>query len=45
MGAGSGMFSGMSSSLGNAFGNPLTALKYGTNIGSEQTRMLAAQDF
>lgn len=45
MGAGAGMFSGMSSSLGNAFGNPLTAFKYGTNIGSEQTRMLAAQDF
>lgn len=45
MGAGAGMFGGMSSSLGNAFGNPLTALKYGTNIGSEQTRMLAAQDF
>lgn len=44
-GAGGGMFSGLSSSLGNAFGNPLTAFKYGTNIGSEQTRMLAAQDF
>jgi hypothetical protein len=39
------MFGGMSSSLGNAFGNPLTALKYGTNLGSQQTQMLAAQDF
>lgn len=38
--AGGGMFS----SLGNAFGNPLTALNYGTNLGSQQTRMLAAQD-
>jgi hypothetical protein len=38
--AGGGMFS----SLGNAFGNPLTAMSYGTNLGSQQTRMLAAQD-
>ena len=30
--------------LGNYFGNPGTAWKYGTNIGSEQTRMLAAQE-
>jgi hypothetical protein len=37
--------SGFSSSLGNLFGNPLTAMNYGTNIGSQQTRMLAAQDF
>jgi hypothetical protein len=37
--------SGFSSSLGNLFGNPLTAATYGTNIGSQQTRMLAAQDF
>lgn len=37
--------SGFSSSFGNMFGNPLTAMQYGTNIGSEQTRMLAAQDF
>jgi len=36
---------GFSSSLGNLFGNPMTALNYGTNIGSQQTRMLAAQDF
>lgn len=39
--AGGGMFS----SLGNMFGNPMTALRYGTNLGSQQTRMLAAQDF
>lgn len=37
--------SGFSSSFGNMFGNPLTAMQYGTNIGSQQTRMLAAQDF
>ena len=30
--------------LGNYFGNPGTAWKYGTDIGSEQTRMLAAQE-
>lgn len=47
--------SGMSSALGSAggqlgnwfgglLGNPGTALQYGTNVGSEQTRMLAAQD-
>lgn len=46
MGAASGFNpSGFSSSLGNLFGNPLTAMNYGTNIGSQQTRMLAAQDF
>jgi hypothetical protein len=46
MSAGSGFNpSGFSSSFGNMFGNPLTALNYGTNIGSQQTRMLAAQDF
>lgn len=39
-GAGGGGFS----SIGNFFGNPLTAMRYGTNIGSQQTRMLAAQD-
>ena len=32
------------SKIGNYFGNPLTALKYGTDIGSEQTRMLAEQE-
>lgn len=37
--------SGFSSSFGNMFGNPMTAFNYGTNIGSQQTRMLAAQDF
>jgi len=36
---------GFSSSLGNLFGNPMTALNYGTNLGSQQTRMLAAQNF
>jgi hypothetical protein len=35
---------GMSSGLGSAFGNVGTAAKYGTNIGSAQTGMLAAQD-
>jgi len=35
---------GMFSSLGNAFGNPMTAFQYGTNLGSQQTRMLAAQN-
>ena len=30
--------------IGNYFGNPMTALKYGTDIGSEQTRMLAEQE-
>lgn len=30
--------------LGNATGNPLTAWNYGTNLGSQQTSMLAAQD-
>jgi hypothetical protein len=34
----------MFSSLGNAFGNPMTAFQYGTNLGSQQTRMLAAQN-
>jgi len=32
------------SQVGNYLGNPLTAFKYGTNIGSEQTAMLAAQE-
>lgn len=36
---------GFGASIGNFLGNPLTALKYGTNLGSQQTRMLAAQDF
>jgi hypothetical protein len=46
MGAASGFNpAGFSSSLGNLFGNPMTAFNYGTNIGSQQTRMLAAQDF
>jgi len=31
--------------FGDLLGNPMTAFKYGTNLGSEQTRMLAAQDF
>lgn len=31
--------------IGGMFGNPFTAMNYGTNVGSEQTRMLAAQDF
>lgn len=43
MGASSG-FGFTGSSLGNWFGNPMTALKYGTNLGSQQNTMLAAQD-
>jgi len=39
-----GGMSGGGSSLGNLFGNPMTAMQYGTNLGSQQTRMLAAQD-
>ena len=38
-------WSNLSSTLGNYFGNPLTAMRYGTNVGSQQTNMLAAQDF
>lgn len=34
----------LSNWFGGILGNPVTALQYGTNIGSEQTRMLAAQD-
>lgn len=40
-----GQWSNLSSTLGNYFGNPLTAMSYGTNVGSQQTNMLAAQDF
>lgn len=42
MGAGDG--GGIGTSIGNFFGNPLTAMQYGTNIGSQQTRMLAEQN-
>ena len=42
--SGGGMFNGFGNAIGNAFGNPLTAMRYGTNLGSQQTRMLAAQD-
>jgi hypothetical protein len=31
--------------FGNLIGNPGTAFNYGTNLGSQQTSMLAAQDF
>jgi hypothetical protein len=44
-GAGGGGGSSLFGSIGNFFGNPGTAMRYGTNLGSEQTRMLAAQDF
>ena len=44
-GAGGGAGSSLFGSVGNFFGNPMTAMRYGTNLGSEQTRMLAAQDF
>lgn len=36
--------SASSSWFSNILGNPGTAWQYGTNVGSEQTRMLAAQD-
>ena len=39
-----GQWSSMGSSLSSYFGNPMTALRYGTNLGSEQTNMLAAQE-
>ena len=32
------------SKIGSAFGNPYTAASYGTNLGSQQTNMLAAQE-
>lgn len=32
------------SKVGNYLGNPMTAFKYGTNVGSQQTNMLAAQE-
>ena len=43
-GAGGAAGGGMMSSVGNFFGNPITAMTYGTNIGSQQNSMLAAQD-
>jgi hypothetical protein len=42
-GGGGGGGSSLFGSLGNMFGNPMTAMQYGTNIGSQQTRMLADQ--
>jgi hypothetical protein len=44
MGGGGGGGGGLFGSIGNFFGNPGTAMRYGTNLGSQQTRMLAAQD-
>lgn len=41
---GGGAGGSIGSSIGNFFGNPLTAMQYGTNIGSQQTRMLAEQN-
>jgi hypothetical protein len=32
------------SKVGNYLGNPMTAFNYGTNVGSQQTNMLAAQE-
>jgi hypothetical protein len=43
-GGGGGGGGGMFGSVGNFFGNPMTAFQYGTNIGSQQTRMLADQN-
>lgn len=42
---GGGAGAGLGQWFGNLLGNPMTAMQYGTNIGSQQTRMLAAQDF
>jgi hypothetical protein len=42
-GGGGGSGGGLFGSIGNFFGNPGTAMQYGTNIGSQQTRMLADQ--
>lgn len=48
MSSGGGTFGALggkvTDALGNMLGNPLTAMQYGTNIGSEQTRMIAAQN-
>lgn len=38
------MVSGIAGGISSAFGNVSTATTYGTNIGSQQTSMLAAQD-
>lgn len=38
------LVSGIAGGITSAFGNVSTAMTYGTNIGSEQTAMLAAQD-
>lgn len=43
-GGGSGSLFNLGASALNMFGNAGTALSYGTNIGSQQTAMLAAQD-
>lgn len=43
-GAGGGNLVGLGFSAMNMFGNAGTAMQYGTNIGSQQTAMLAAQD-
>jgi hypothetical protein len=43
-GAGGGGGASLFGSIGNFFGNPMTAMRYGTNLGSQQTSMLAAQD-
>jgi hypothetical protein len=40
-----GMGGQVSNWFGNLIGNPGTAFNYGTNLGSQQTAMLAAQDF
>ncbi len=40
----SGAFSQAASGIGSMFGNLSTAMQYGTNVGSAQTAMLAAQD-
>lgn len=39
-----GQWSSASTSIGNWLGNPATAWKYGTKIGSQQTAMLAAAE-
>jgi hypothetical protein len=44
MGGSSSQFGGTGSWFDNLLGNQSTASRYGTNVGSEQSRMLAEQD-
>lgn len=44
LGAGGGLLAGGASGASGLLGNPMTAASYGTNLGSQQTAMLAAQE-